>query len=64
MILKFASKVLIQFVKCEKLAFYFIAYGRNASKKVITVLATFSMLEEKQSSDNKCTVALVNCKKT
>ena len=62
--MKFASKILIQFVKCKKLAFYFIAYGRNASKKVITVLATFSMLEEEHSSDNECTVALVNCEKT
>ena len=63
MILKFASKILICFVKTW-LAFYFIGDGRNNSKKVSTMLATFSVLGEEQSSDNEYTIALVNGKKT
>ena len=63
MILKFSSKILICFLKTQ-IAFCFVGDGRNTSKKVSTVLATFSVLGEERSSDNEYTVALVNGKKT
>ena len=57
------NSYLFFFVK-TRLAFYFIADGRNTSKKVSTVLATLSVLGEERSSDNEYTIALVNSKKT